>query len=226
MIENSYVFELNNIYFAYPDGMNILQDINLKVYQNDIIIIKGDSGIGKSTFLRLFNRFSDCNEGELLFRGKKLSTYDIEEIRCSIMYLPQLPHIINGTVEENLKFPYKFHTHRKKRFDKKRAKELFDHFHLNFSTDCDALRLSIGQRQRISLIRAILLEPEVLLLDEPGSSLDEVNRRNLEKQVELLTDSSRLTVIMATHGTVSFQNKKHRMFNMKNRNLVESFKLN
>jgi putative ABC transport system ATP-binding protein len=221
MIDNSYVFELNNICFAYPGSENVLENINLKVNQNDIIIIKGDSGIGKSTFLKLFNRFSDCTEGELFFRGRKLSTYNIEKIRSSIMYLPQLPHIIDGTVEENLRFPYKFHTHSKKRFDENRAKELFNHFHLNFSVDCDALRLSIGQRQRISLIRAILLGPEVLLLDEPGSSLDESNRKNLEKQVELLTDSSRITVIMATHGEVSFQNKKHRMFNISNRNLTE-----
>jgi putative ABC transport system ATP-binding protein len=221
MIDNSYVFELNNICFAYPGSENVLENINLKINQNDIIIIKGDSGIGKSTFLKIFNRFSDCTEGELFFHGRKLSTYNIEEIRCSIMYLSQLPHMIDGTVEENLIFPYKFHTHSKKKFDQNRAKELFNHFHLNFPFNCDALRLSIGQRQRISLIRAILLEPEVLLLDEPGSSLDESNRRNLEKQVELLTESSRITVIMATHGEVSFKNKNCRIFNIRNRNLAE-----
>jgi len=223
MSHNSYVFELNNICFSYPGSEHILENINLKVKQNDIIIIKGDSGIGKSTFLKLFNRFCDRTEGELLFRGRDLSTYNIEEIRCSIMYLPQLPHIINSTVEENLSFPFKFHSHSKNIFDKSRAKKLFDHFHLNFSFNCDALRLSIGQRQRISLIRAILLEPEVLLLDEPGSSLDEINRKNLENQVELLTESSRITVIMATHGSVSFQNNKFRMFTVSNRNLEENF---
>ena len=223
MINNSHVFELNNVCFAYPGSENVLDDINLQVKKNDIMVIKGESGIGKSTFLKLFNRFSDSSEGELLFNGRNLKRYNIEEIRCSIMYLPQLPHIINGTVEENLIFPYKFHVHRAKKYNENRAKELLHHFHLDCSVDCDALRLSIGQRQRISLIRAILLEPEVLLLDEPGSSLDEINRRNLENQVELLTKSASITVIMATHGSVSFQSKKHRMFNIRNKNLIENY---
>jgi len=221
-MDNSFVFELNNICFSYPGSKNVFENINIKVNQNDIIIIKGDSGIGKSTFLKLFNRFNDCTEGELFFRGRKLSTYNIEEIRSSIMYLPQLPHVLDGTVEENLIFPYQFSTHSKKRFDKTRAKELFDHFRLKFPIDYDALKLSIGQRQRIALIRAILLGPDVLLLDEPGSSLDEDNRRNLENQVESLTESSDITVIMATHGEVCFQNSKHRIFNIREKALIES----
>ena len=225
MINISHIFELKNIFFAYSKSNNIFENINLNVKQNDIIIVKGESGAGKSSFLKLFNRFNDSIEGILFFRGRNLNDYNIEEIRSSIIYLPQLPHIINGTVEENLIFPYQFHAHSRKRFNKARAKELFDHFHLKLSINYDdALKLSVGQKQRIALIRAILLEPEVLLLDEPGSSLDEINRRNLEKQVELLTESSRITVIMATHGPVSFQNNKYRIFTVSNRNLEEHFR--
>ena len=222
MIHISHVFELNNIYFAYPEGENVLENINFKVRQNEILIIKGASGIGKSSFLKLFNRFNDLTRGTLFFRGRNLNEYNVEEIRSAIMYLPQLPHLIDGTVEENLIFPYQFHAHGNKRFNKTRAAELFDYFHLKFSIDYDALRLSIGERQRLALIRAILLEPEVLLLDEPGSSLDEVNRRNLENQVALLTESSGITVIMATHGELYFQNRKYRIFNIYERNLVEN----
>jgi len=221
MIHISHIFELNNIYFTYPGSKHVLENINLNIMQNDIIIIKGESGAGKSSFLKLFNRFNDSIDGKFFFRGKNLNEYNVEEIRSSIIYLPQLPHIIDGTVEENLIFPYHFHTHSKKSFNITRAKELLDHFHLDLSTDCDALKLSIGQRQRIALVRAILLEPEVLLLDEPGSSLDEFNRRNLENQVALLTESSGITVIMATHGAVCFQNRSHRIFNIRERNLVE-----
>ena len=221
MINISNLFELHNLCFAYPGSDNVLDNINLRIQQNDIIIIKGESGAGKSSFLKLFNRFNDSIEGKLLFRGKNLYEYNVEETRSSIIYLPQLPYILDGTVEENLIFPYQFHAHSKKEFNKTRARRLFDHFHLKFSIDYDALKLSIGQRQRIALIRAILLEPEVLLLDEPGSSLDEINRKNLENQVALLTESSDLTVIMATHGEVCFQNSTHRTFNIHERNLVE-----
>ena len=222
MIHISHVFELNNVYFAYQEGENVLENVNFKVRQNEILIIKGASGIGKSSFLKLFNRFNDITGGKLFFRGRNLNEYNVEEIRSSIMYLPQLPHIIDGTVEENLIFPFQFHAHSNKQFNKTRAEELFDHFHLKFSIDYDALKLSIGQRQRIALIRAILLEPEVLLLDEPGSSLDEVNLRNFENRLALLTESSGITVIMATHGDVNFQNRKHRTFNIRERALVEN----
>jgi putative ABC transport system ATP-binding protein len=222
MIDLSHVFELNNIYFAYPDSENVLENINFKVRQNEVLIVKGESGIGKSSFLKLFNRFNDITGGKLLFRGRNLNEYNVEEIRSSIIYLPQLPHLIDGTVEENLIFPFQFHAHSNKRFNKNRAAELFDHFHLKFSINYDARKLSVGQRQRIALIRAILLEPEVLLLDEPGSSLDEFNRRNLENQLALLSESSGITVIMATHGDVNFQNRKHRTFNIRERTLVEN----
>ena len=221
MIDKSNVFELKNICFAYPGCKYVLENINLKARQNDIIIIKGESGAGKSTFLKLFNRFSDFTEGKLFFHGKNLMEYNIEEIRSAIIYLPQLPYIVDGSVEENLSFPYQFHSHSKKIFNKERATELLDYFHLNLSINFDALKLSVGQRQRIAVIRAILLEPEVLLLDEPGSSLDDSNRRNLENQIESLTESSGITVIMATHGEICFQNRKHRILNIRERNLVE-----
>ncbi len=222
MTHISHVFELNNICFAYPNSENVLENINFKVRQNEVLIIKGESGLGKSSFLKLFNRFNDITGGKLLFRGRNLNEYNLEEIRSSILYLPQLPHLIEGTVEENLIFPFRFHAHSNKRFNKNRAAELFNHFHLKFSINYDALKLSIGQRQRIALIRAILLEPEVLLLDEPGSSLDEVNRRNLENQLSLLSESFCITVIMATHGDVYFQNRKHRTFTIREKTLVEN----
>ncbi len=221
MKNDSYLFVLNNIYFAYPRSENILENINLKVRQHDIIIVKGESGTGKSSFLKLFNRFSDVIEGTLMFRGRNLSEYNVDEIRGSIMYLPQLPHVIEGTIEENLIFPFQFQTHSNKYFDRKRAQELFDYFHLNLSIDNDALTLSVGQKQRMALIRTILLEPEVLLLDEPGSALDEVNQGILENQIALLTESAGITVIMATHSHLCFKNRYHRGFIIQEKNLIE-----
>ena len=64
---------LENVSFHYPGGQTDLRDVNLEIHSNDIIVIKGESGAGKSTFLKLFNRFCDCTDGRVLFHGKTLT---------------------------------------------------------------------------------------------------------------------------------------------------------
>ncbi|UCH80557.1 MAG: ATP-binding cassette domain-containing protein [Nitrospiraceae bacterium] len=219
------VFELNNINFAYPGGEHVLEKIHLNVHQNDIIVIKGESGAGKSTFLKLFNRFCDIRDGELLFHGRQLREYRIEKVRGSIIYLSQIPYLIEGSVGDNLMFPFQYKVHNARIFNRKRAQELLAYFNLDIPLQHEASNLSVGQRQRVSVIRAILLEPEVLLLDEPGSSLDEINRRNLEIKIESLSEISGITVIMATHRELSFNDRKHRLFYIQNRNLIEDFRV-
>jgi putative ABC transport system ATP-binding protein len=216
---SSRVIELQNVSFAYPEGKVILQDISLDLKKNDLIIIQGKSGAGKSTFLKLFNRFCDTSEGTILFHGKELEKYGIEEIRSSIIYLPQLPYMIDGSVEENLTFPFSFHSHRGKYYNPEQAREWFGYFQLDVPFHQEALKLSVGQRQRIALIRSILLQPEVLLLDEPGSALDSANKRLIEQKIESLIDSSNITVIMATHSDVTFTPYRKQTFMLKDKNL-------
>lgn len=219
---SSKVIELQNVSFAYPDGKMVLQDISLDFKKNDLIVIQGKSGAGKSTFLKLFNRFCDTSEGAILFHGKAIEEHGIEEIRSSIIYLPQLPYMIDGSVEENLAFPFSFHAHRGKHYNPELAREWLGYFQLDVSFDQEALKLSIGQRQRITLIRSILLQPEVLLLDEPGSALDSANKKLIEQKIESLIDSSNLTVIMATHSDVTFTHHRRRSFILENKRLLSA----
>lgn len=216
------LLELQNISFSYPDGQTILQDINLELRTNDIVIIRGESGAGKSTFLKLFNRFCDYNNGRIFFHEKELNEYKIDRIRSSIIYLPQLPFMIDGTVEDNLSFPFSFHSHKNKSFDPARAGEWLDYFQLDIPLNHDALKLSAGQKQRIALIRSILIEPEVLLLDEPASALDSNNKKLIEQKIEHLIDSSGVTVLMATHSEVSFSSSNYRVYRLKDGKLSGS----
>lgn len=208
------LFKLQNVSFSYAGGKAVLKDISLEINRNDLVIINGESGSGKSTFLKLFNRFSDSIEGEILFHDRGLNEYGIERIRSSVIYLPQLPFMIDGTVEDNLSFPFSFHAHKEQEFNPRKAGEWFDYFQLDIPFDQDALKLSIGQKQRIALIRSMLLEPEVLLLDEPGSALDSNNKKLIEKKIESLINSSEVTVIMATHSDVSFSDTEVRFFGL------------
>ncbi len=215
------IFKLYNISFSYSGGSTVFENIDLDISKKDLIIIQGESGAGKSTFLKLFNRFCSTFEGKLFFHEKEIREYGIERIRSSVIYLPQLPFMIHGTVEENLSFPFTFHSHNGKEFDSQKAGEWLEYFQLDIPFERDALQLSIGQKQRIALIRSILLGPEVLLLDEPGSALDSNNKKLLEQKIESLIDSAGITVIMATHSEVSFSDSWVRFLNLDNGTLTE-----
>jgi putative ABC transport system ATP-binding protein len=215
------LFRLRDVSFNYPGGSSVLEDLNLEIEANELSLIRGESGAGKSTFLQLFNRFCDSRNGIILYHGRDIREYGIEEIRRSIIYLPQILHVIEGSVEDNLRFPFSFTVHRDNMFDESRAEEWLDYFQLQVSLRDEALKLSVGQKQRIALIRAMLLEPEVLLLDEPGSALDEANKKLIEQKIESLLRSSDVTVLMASHSTVSFAHTSYRDFEIKNRTLKE-----
>ena len=215
------ILQLQKISYSYQDGQSILDDLDLEINLNDLVVIRGESGAGKSTFLKLFNRFCDVSKGEIQFHQKSLKDYHIDLLRSTVIYLPQLPLMINGSIYDNLHFPFTFHSHKHRKFDAVKAEEWLDYFQLDITLDQDALKLSIGQRQRIALIRSLLLEPEVLLLDEPGSALDPNNKKLIEHKIESLAREGNVTVIMATHSDVSFSNSTCRFFNLEDKNLKE-----
>jgi putative ABC transport system ATP-binding protein len=215
------LLELQNVSFAYSGGHMVFQEINLEIKRNDLIVIQGDSGAGKSTFLKLFNRFYDSTSGRILLHDKELKGFKIDDVRSSIIYLPQLPFVVEGTIEDNLSFPFSFYAHKVKQFDPNKSREWLDYFQVDVPLKHEALKLSIGQRQRIALIRSMLLEPEVLLLDEPGSALDTNNKRLIEQKIESLINSSKITVLMATHSEVSFTGSQYRVFRLEDRRLKE-----
>jgi putative ABC transport system ATP-binding protein len=213
------IFELQNVSFAYHGESRVLDDLSFEISRNALMIIQGASGAGKSTFLKLFNRFCDISEGKILFSGKELKTYHIDRLRSIIIYLPQLPYVIDGSVEDNVNFPFVFHSHKGKKYSQAKAIEWLDYFQLNVSLDHEALKLSIGQRQRIALIRSMLMEPEVLLLDEPGSALDSANKKLIEQKIESLIESSKITALMATHSKVNFSRIDYEVFNFEGNKL-------
>ncbi|KPK02241.1 MAG: hypothetical protein AMK71_02885 [Nitrospira bacterium SG8_35_4] len=216
---SSSLLRIQNISFSYPDGKPVFERIDLNIRKGTLSIISGESGAGKSTFLKLFNRFHDLTDGKIFFHERELRDYQISEIRRSILYLPQLPHMIEGSVEDNLFFPFTFQSQKDKKYSPVNAREWLDYFQLGVSLSHEASKLSVGQRQRIALIRALLLEPEVLLLDEPCSSLDSRNRRLIEEKIESLVESRGVTAIMATHGDVNFSESVCAFFRLEDRHL-------
>ena len=151
----------------------------------------GPSGSGKSTLLRLLNRLADPDEGVVRFHDTDVRELDPLELRRRVGLVPQLPAPVPGTVADNVRFGPRLEG---REVDPEPPVVLAG---LDASfLDRDASRLSVGEQQRVMLARALALEPEVLLLDEPTASLDEDAKAAVERELRELEG---LSLVLVTH---------------------------
>jgi putative ABC transport system ATP-binding protein len=187
------LFQLTNIRYK-----NILDIKALEIPQNRVTCIIGESGSGKSTLLRLLNKLISCDSGEILYYGFSLDSINAVELRRNVVMLPQLPAIFPGTIRDNLQIGLKFAE--KPPVDDEKLRQILIMVHLNKDLGDDSDKLSGGEKQRLALGRVILLEPEVFLLDEPSSALDEETERVIIEKLVAYTKETNKTLIMVTHS--------------------------
>ncbi len=179
------------------DGKAILDKVDFAVEQGDYISIVGPSGGGKSTFLKLCCHLISPASGTILYKGKSILDLDPMEVRKNIAYCFQTPHLFGKTVIDNVAFPYVI---RKIVPDLKKIEELLAAFNLDISyLEKSIVNLSGGEKQRIALVRTLLFQPEILLLDEVTSALDERNALTVEKVVRSFYETG-TAVLWITHN--------------------------
>ncbi len=169
---------------------------------NERVVISGPSGAGKSVFLRALALLDPLDGGEVLWHGRGIERREIPRFRRCVAYVRQRPALIDGTVEDNLRYPYSLDAYRDARFDRERASRLARaagrgaHF-----LDKRASEMSGGEAQVTALVRVLQLDPEVLLLDEPTASLDPETVLAIEALVELwfATDRAARACIWVSH---------------------------
>lgn len=191
---------------AYYGDKKILNNINMGIKKNKITAIIGPSGCGKSTLLSALNRLLEENggstQGEIKFNGKHIYSYEKEEVRKRIGIVFQKPTPFPLSIYKNLTYaPIYYGTKDKKKLEeivesKLKVSGLFEE--VKKDLNMSALKLSGGQQQRLCIARALTVEPEVLLLDEPCSALDVKNTANIEEM--LLRLSQEYTIIIVTHN--------------------------
>jgi putative ABC transport system ATP-binding protein len=198
---NRSIIEFADVTFSFSATKNLFQNLTLKIVAGSFYLIRGPSGSGKSTFLRLINRLEEPSEGHLLFNGRQLASYSPPLLRRSILFIQQTPTAVDGTVRQNLLLAFSFKNNRDlSPPDDNALKAHLDNFLLkDIHLETNALTLSVGQLQRLCFIRGLLLEPKVLLLDEPASALDEESSRIVEQTAERLCVEHGLTVLMVSH---------------------------
>jgi putative ABC transport system ATP-binding protein len=152
--------------------------------------VLGPSGCGKSTLLRLLNRLADPDEGSVRFHGEDVRRLDPLELRRRAVLVPQLPAPLPGSVADNVRWGPALHG---EEVDPLRPLELAG-LDAGYA-ERDASRLSVGEQQRVMLARALALDPEVLLLDEPTAALDDRAKRGVEETLGRLPYST----VIVTH---------------------------
>lgn len=187
------MFTLKNVKYKH-----ILDIAELHIENSKVTCIVGESGSGKSTLLRLLNKLISCDSGEILYKGQPINTINSIELRRNVVMLPQLPAIFPGTVRDNLLIGLKFAE--KPAVNDVKLQQVLNFVHLNKELGDESDKLSGGEKQRLALGRIILLDPEVFLLDEPSSALDEDTERIIMEKLVAYTKERNRTLIMVTHS--------------------------
>lgn len=187
------MFLLKNVKYK-----NILNINNLSIEENKITSIIGESGSGKTTLLRLFNKLISCDSGEILYRDKSLNDINSIELRRKVVMLPQVPVVFPGTIKDNLLIGLEFAE--KSKVNDEKLQNVLQMVHLNKQLSNGSENLSGGEKQRLALGRVILLDPDVFLLDEPSSALDEETEDNIIERLVEYTKQTKKTLIMIIHS--------------------------
>ena len=181
------------------DGLQVLKGVDLTINKGDVVVLVGPSGCGKSTFLRCLNRLEEPDAGTVLLDGQEVTEKGIDAMRAKMGMVFQhfnlFPHL---TVKKNITLaPVHLGLMDQKTADAK-AMELLERIGLADKADTYPNMLSGGQKQRIAIVRALAMNPEVLLFDEPTSALDpEMVGEVLELMKELARGG--MTMVVVTH---------------------------
>ncbi len=174
--------------------MEILKGVDADVPKDDITAVVGPSGAGKSTLLRAINRLVEPTAGEVYLDGEPTSAMNPLELRRRVGMVFQLPALFGATVEEATLYGARLAGRSAD------AGRLLEMAGLDASyKDKAPQSLSGGEQQRVSIARALALEPDALLVDEPTSALDEAARRRVEDLIQELNAHLELTIVLVSH---------------------------
>lgn len=178
------------------DGEQILHGVDLRVAAGETVTVVGPSGAGKSTLLRLLCRLDEPTGGTVSLDGTDYRTLDPTALRARVGMVPQDPALRDGTVHDNVTIGPRL---RGDPVAPGRVETLLERVDLAGYADRSATDLSGGEAQRVAIARTLMVDPEVVLLDEPTASLDPESQGEIEALLRsLLADSDR-TVVLVTH---------------------------
>ena len=199
--------EFKNVSFKYPDADEyILKNISFKVNRGETVAFIGGTGSGKSTLINLIPRFYEVTDGEILVDGVNIKEYTLESLYNILGYVPQKAVIFSASIKENVNYG-------KKKISDENVKKAIEisqasDFVFNTKDDINTLiarggtNISGGQKQRLSVARAIARNPEIYIFDDTFSALDYKTDFNLRKELKKYTENSTTLIVASRIGTI------------------------
>jgi phosphate transport system ATP-binding protein len=204
--DDNHKFTVDDLEVYYGD-FRALKNINLNVQEHAVTSIIGPSGCGKSTFLRAFNRMNDLipnvtTIGEITKDGERIRSLDIDDLRKSVGMIFQRPNPFPKTIFDNVAYGPLAHGMKSmsllQDIVERSLRQAVIWDEVKDTLNKSALALSGGQQQRLCIARALAVEPDVLLMDEPASALDPIATLRIEELIQELKQN--LTIIIVTHN--------------------------
>ena len=219
MEEKKILIETKNLIKTYGEGEGLtyaLNDVSVKIYEHDFLVIVGGSGCGKSTLLNMIGAIDKVDSGEIIVNGRDITKLNDKNLtlyrRNEIGYIYQFFNLINDiTVLQNVILSPGFR-------DKEKALQLLDRVELKDKIDKFPRQLSGGQQQRVAIARALNKDAEILLCDEPTGALDEASGRAVLKLLEDIHKEGK-TIVLVTH-TKEISSMANRVITMKDGKVV------
>ena len=199
--------EFKNITFKYPDGdETVLEDFNLLVPQGQNVAIVGETGAGKSTLVNLVCRFFEPTEGQVLIDGVDARERSLKWLHSNIGYVLQTPHLFSGTLRENLQYGREDATDTEiiEALKLVGADRILDKLKNGLDTELGEGGdfLSTGEKQLLSIARALLADPKILILDEATSSVDSVTEHAIQQAIAQVTKDRTSFIIAHRLSTI------------------------
>jgi ABC-type multidrug transport system fused ATPase/permease subunit len=200
--------ELRDVSFAYRDGVPVLDNINLVIEPGQTLALVGQTGAGKTSIANLVARFYDVSGGAVLIDGHDVRDVVQQSLRAQMAIVPQDPFLFAGTIADNIRFGV---PHANMAAVEEAARLANIHEFITALPDGydslifeDAANLSVGQRQLISIARAVLADPRILILDEATSSVDVVTETLIQDALQRLLQGR--TAIIIAHRLTTIEN--------------------
>lgn len=196
------LLDVKDVAFSVGDRQ-LLKPVSLQLYQGDCVLLTGPSGSGKSTFLKILASLITPTFGQIFFRNSEVTTLKAEAYRQQVSYCFQTPQLFGQTVYDNLALPWQIRRQKPQRDKLVAALES-----VNLSPDMlnkPVEQLSGGEKQRVGLLRNLQFMPEVLLLDEVTSALDEENRLSVLSLINRISAEEKVAVVRISHDVNDIQ---------------------
>lgn len=196
------LLDVQDVAFSIGDRQ-LLKPVSLQLYQGDCVLLTGPSGSGKSTFLKILASLITPSSGQLFFRNSDITKLRAEAYRQQVSYCFQTPQLFGQTVYDNLALPWQIRRQKPQRDKLVAALES-----VNLSPDMlnkPVEQLSGGEKQRVGLLRNLQFMPEVLLLDEVTSALDEENRLSVLSLINRISAEEKVAVVRISHDVNDIQ---------------------